>query len=93
MAKNVAFRDGSNASKNDEKNDDDADKDSYKGVEDTRNESTTQTPPQTPNNSRSRHTHSDKHYVTLGRVANSNPNMTKAEEIKILGVNRYFSSR
>ena len=38
------------------------------GCEDSRNEPSTQVPPQTPNNNRSRNMGSDKHNVTPGRI-------------------------
>ena len=37
--------------------------------------------------------HIDKHNLTLERMANANPNMTKTEAIKILDVNQDYSIR
>ena len=38
-------------------------------------------------------THVDWHSTIPGRVANSNPSVTKSEVVRMLGFNRYFSNR
>ena len=38
-------------------------------------------------------THVDRHSTIPGRVANSNPSVTKSEVVRMLGFNRYFSNR
>ena len=89
----MALRDRPNNISDEEEDDDDEDEDEDEVVEDSRNEPLTQTPPQTPNNSRIKNAHSDKHDVTPGRIVNANRNMTKDEAIEILAVNRDFSIR
>ena len=76
-----------------EENDYDTGEDDDKGFEVSRHELPMQTPPQTPNNIRSRNIHIDKHNATPGIMANTNPNMTKDEAIKILAVNLDHSIR
>ena len=93
MLKNVVFSDWPNNSSNDEEDYDDVDEDEDEGVEDSRNDPSTQTRPQTPNNSRSRNMYRDKHKVALGRMANTNPKTGKDEAIKILAINRDCSIR
>ena len=76
----------------DEEEDDETDEDDDEGCEDSSDEPSTQAPPQTPNDNRSRNMGSDKR-VTPGRMVSSNPNIKTDEVIKILAVNRYFSIR
>ena len=92
----MVFRDVSNAGNSNVEDDDDAVEDDdeytvqddYEGGENARNEPPTQTPPQTPNNSRNRNADVYRHDKTLGRAVNSNTNMTKYEAIMMLGVNK-----
>ena len=87
MVKNMVFRCLPTDSSNDEEENDYVDEDEDEEVEDSRNEPPTKTPRQTPNNSRSRKLHSNKHDATPGRMTNANLNMTKDEVVKILAVN------
>ena len=86
MVKNIVLRDIPNESSSNEDEEDD------EGSYFTKNEPLMKVLPQTPSNRRM-NADVDRHRTTPGRVANANPSMTKAEVIRILGINREFYSR